>query len=83
MKKEMSLDKFLEGLLVMLITAAIALVGNWITSGFAIQFSKAIPGMLILLVICWVLDVRLMRYRDEVPAEEEEKAEEEKQAQPV
>lgn len=51
MKKEMSMDKFLEGLLVMLITAAIALIGNWITSGFVIQFSKAIPGMLILLVI--------------------------------
>ena len=44
---------------------------------------KWTPLMLILLVICWVLDVRLMRYRDEVPAEEEERAEEEKQAQPV
>lgn len=48
-----------------------------------VLIDKWTPLMLILLVICWVLDVRLMRYRDEVPAEEEEKAEEEKQAQPV
>ena len=48
-----------------------------------VLIDKWTPLMLILLVICWALDVRLMRYRDEAPAEEEEKAEEEKEAQPV
>lgn len=51
MKKTFTLDNFLEAVLVMLITAAIALIGNWITSGFAIKFAVAVPGMLILLGI--------------------------------
>ena len=45
-----------------------------------VLIDKWTPLMLILLLICWVLDVRLMRYRDEVRAEEEA---EEKEAQPV
>ena len=45
-----------------------------------VLIDKWTPLMLILLLICWVLDVRLMRYREETPAEEDT---EEKEAQPV
>ena len=30
------------------------------------------PLMILLLVLCWIVDVWLMRYRDKLPAEEEE-----------
>ena len=49
--KKLTLDEFLEYTLVMLITAAIVIIGNWISSKFATSLIESIPGILILLGI--------------------------------
>ena len=54
MKKRLTLDEFLEYTLIMLIIAAIALVGNWVSSKFTASFVDSIPGILILLGIALV-----------------------------
>lgn len=51
MKSKLTTDQFLEYLLVMLITTAIAVIGNWISGKFAAPFIEAIPGALILLSV--------------------------------
>lgn len=51
MKKKLTLDEFLEYTLVMLITAAIVVIGNWISSKFTVTLIESIPGILILLGI--------------------------------
>ena len=51
MSKKLTMDEFLEYVLIMLIIAAIALVGNWVSSKFATSLVDSIPGMLILLGI--------------------------------
>lgn len=51
MKKRLTLDTFLEYVLIMLIIAAISIVGNWISSKFTTSLLESIPGILILLGI--------------------------------
>jgi len=49
--KKLTLDEFLEYTLVMLITAAIVIIGNWVSSKFTVTLLESIPGILILLGI--------------------------------
>ena len=37
------------------------------------------PLMLIILIVCWIVDVRLMRYREKVQADGEEEEERRRQ----
>ena len=52
--KKLTLDEFLEYTLVMLITAAIVIIGNWVSSKFTVTLLESIPGILILLGIAIV-----------------------------
>ena len=54
MKKKLTLDEFLEYTLVMLIIAAVALIGNWVSSKFTASFAESLPGILILFGIAFV-----------------------------
>ncbi|BAK98835.1 hypothetical protein OBV_16370 [Oscillibacter valericigenes Sjm18-20] len=51
MNKKLTMDDFLEALLIMLIVAAIAVIGNWVSGKFTQSIVDSIPGMLILLGI--------------------------------
>ena len=54
MKKKLTLDEFLEYTLIMLIIAAVALIGNWVSSKFTASFAESLPGILILFGIAFV-----------------------------
>ncbi|MEG1683870.1 MAG: hypothetical protein RR295_08560, partial [Oscillospiraceae bacterium] len=54
MKKKLTMDEFLEYVLIMLIIAAIAVIGNWVSSKFTTSLVESIPGILILLAIAIV-----------------------------
>ena len=54
MKKKLTLDEFLEYTLIMLIIAAVALIGNWVSSKFTASFAESLPGILILFGISFV-----------------------------
>ena len=51
MRTKLTIDEFLEYTLVMLITAAVVMIGNWISSEFSVTLLESIPGILILLGI--------------------------------
>ena len=48
-----------------------------------VLIDKWTPLMILFLVICWVLDVRLARYREEVLADEEEEKQDEDEKEPA
>ncbi len=54
MKKKLTLDEFLEYTLIMLIIAAVALIGNWVSSKFTASLAESLPGILILFGIAFV-----------------------------
>ena len=60
-----------------LLIAAAALIAFILTEDMRLPMilvDRWTPLMIILLVLCWIVDVWLMRYRDKLPAEEEEGA---------
>ncbi len=60
MKKKLTMDEFLEYTLIMLIIAAVSLIGNWVSNKFTTSLVESIPGILILLGIA-VLGITLAR----------------------
>ena len=76
------LRRFRFGFVLEILTVAAAIAAFILTEDITqpmVLIDRWTPLMLLILIICWIVDVRLMRYRKKVQADEEEEQERRRQ----